>query len=98
MLLTVCLSANFTNTAIAVNTAPPDLNIVMENDILRVSSNDGSVIKSITVYNLLGQPVYTESGCGQTVCDYDLSQLSPDIYIVVVNTDQGDTTKKINVK
>jgi hypothetical protein len=64
--------------------------IVVINDdginYLKVTTNDGSLIISVKVYNSSDKNVASFDGCGGSECSYNISSLSKGIYKVVVET------------
>lgn len=58
----------------------------------------GVLIERIRVLNVLGQEVYDEEGVNTMEYDLNVGQFVPGIYVVVVHTDEGTTTGKIQVE
>ena len=57
-------------------------------------------VKSVTLFNLLGQSVvnWTMENQTQSIIELPVSALSTGAYVVKVITDKGDVTKKILIK
>jgi hypothetical protein len=60
-------------------------------DILKIENNNGFLIKSIKLYNSLGQLVLEKNEGNQI----DVSGLANALYLVEIETDKGVVTKKI---
>lgn len=57
---------------------------------------------SITIYNLLGQPLFTKGldnrSAGSFQEEFETSTLGPGVYIVRLHTSQGDHTRKVTLQ
>lgn len=61
-----------------------------------MASNDIKM-KSIVVYNLLGQKVFAQENVNASKYELNVSSLSDGMYNVIIDTDKGQTTKKLEV-
>jgi hypothetical protein len=61
-----------------------------------MASNDIKM-KSIVVYNLLGQKVFALENVNASRYELNVSSLSNGMYNVIIDTDKGQTTKKLEV-
>ena len=53
-------------------------------------------LTNVTVYNLVGQKVY-EMNCQAESVDINLGDVETGIYMVRINTTNGETTKRVTV-
>lgn len=65
--------------------------IVMEADMMRVSTNAPNVITEVKIYNQAAQDLVWETqGCSNAECYYNLETLASGTYYVVVTTETGE--------
>ncbi|MCX7549133.1 T9SS type A sorting domain-containing protein [Xanthomarina sp. F1114] len=61
------------------------------NDVLNIQLNEAIKIKDVKVYSITGQIVIQ----GQNQRKLNVSQLNPGVYLLKIQTDRGDITRKI---
>ena len=72
--------------AISAFIAPSGI-IVMEDDIMRVETGKSEeLVTSVKIFNSTGALIYQNSGCGASVCSYNLSHLEDGTYTSTVST------------
>jgi len=64
---------------------------------ITIANSDKLILKSIGIYNLLGQQVYEAAKVNAAKYSINISDLADGIYNIVIDTDAGKVTKKLNV-
>lgn len=65
--------------------------------LVTITHNGGIKMKSIALYNLMGQKVYSAASVNADKHQLNTSELAAGIYTVTIETDKGTVTKKLEV-